>query len=148
MRSEARRQTTRHVMARHSRCDDVQTLRLVTLRRLVKGTTPPLVFEETTPLESISEALKQTPDATAVLVDTNAVLQGTLRLGEIQELDGDVPAAWVMSRGAPVLEAEDDVDAARCAMSKGSANRVVVIGLTGELLGVLTERDIARSRAA
>jgi Mg/Co/Ni transporter MgtE len=128
--------------------EDVPTLRLVTLRRLVKGVAPSLVFEETTPLESIAEALHDDPDATAVLVDRDSVLQGTLRLAELADWEGDVPAAWVMERGAPVLEAENDIEAARYAMRKGDTDRVVIVSPSGELLGILTDRDLTRSRAA
>lgn len=82
-----------------------------------------------------------------MLVDEDNVLKGTLRIGDLHSTDRMASAGDVM-RDAPVLEAEQDIETARTVMSSGATDRVIVIGTTGELLGVLTERDVERKRAA
>lgn len=130
--------------------DDMPTLRLVTLRRLVRQAIPPVVLAQDARVVDVERALRLQPGTVAVLVDRSNVLQGTLRLGDLDRAGGDQGerAAHLM-RPAPVLEAEHDIEAARAAMSMSGTDRVVVIGTSGELLGVLTDGDVrVRSRAA
>jgi len=128
--------------------DELPTLRLVTLRRLVRRTVPPIVFDQATPLGVVEDALAQVPDATAVLVDTSRVYQGTLRLPDLVFCDRTAPAEEAMSIVTPVLFGEEDLAAARTAMSSADTDRVLVIAPDGELLGVLTERDLDDRRRA
>lgn len=129
--------------------DELPTLRLVTLRRLVRRTVPPIVFDQKTPIGVVGDILAQIPDATAVLIDGSRVYQGTLRLHDLSACDRTSPAEQVMSILTPVLLGEEDIDAAQAAMSSSDTDRVLVIAPDGELLGVLTDRDLAdRKRAA
>lgn len=128
------------------RTEDVATLRLVTLRRLVKATVPPLVFEGTATVDEVRAALREIPSATAVVIDECSVLQGTLRLDDIDDSDHDSRASDVMSRDAIVLEAENDPETARDAMER-TGGPVLVVSPSGELLGVLTPQDLIRRAA-
>lgn len=129
------------------RQDEQPTLRLVTLRRLVRGTQPPIVLAQNTCVADVIHALDGAASSVVVLVDEDNVLKGTLRIGDLHSTDRMASAGDVM-RDAPVLEAEQDIETARTVMSSGATDRVIVIGTTGELLGVLTERDVERKRAA
>lgn len=121
-------------------------MRLVTLRRLVKATVPPLVFEGTATVEQVRAALREVPAATAVVVDERCVLQGTLRLDDLADRDDTARAASVMSRASAVLDAETDPETARAEMQRTGAP-VLVVSPTGELLGVLTARDLVQRAA-
>ena len=48
---------------------DLPTLRLATLRRLLKVAPPPLVFPSDTPIELVEEALWELPFSKVVVVD-------------------------------------------------------------------------------
>jgi predicted transcriptional regulator len=130
--------------------DEQPTLRLVTLRRLVRGTRPPVVLAQDARVAEVREAFASEPGAVVVLVDAKNVLRGTLRLGDLDAVtntDGSASAGDVM-RTAPVVEAEQDIETARDAMDSAATDRVVVIGTAGELLGVLTDLDLVRKQAA
>lgn len=128
--------------------DELPTLRLVTLRRLVGRTQPPVVFDQATPIGVVEDVLERQPSATAVLVDGAHVYQGTLRLADLADRERTLPAERVMAIGTPVLQAEDDLEAARLAMQRSETDRVLVIAPDGELLGVLTDRDLGGRHAA
>jgi CBS domain-containing protein len=132
--------------------DELPTLRLVTLRRLVRGTASPIVFDQETHVDEIEVALQGAPGAVVILVDGAGVLQGTLRLGDLRQLDPAARAAHVMSRGTPMIDAENDIEAARLLMKCSATDRLLVVTPTGELLGVVTDGDLAtapsRRRAA
>lgn len=128
-------------MAVATTLDEMPTLRLVTLRRLVRRTVPPVVFEQETPLGVIEDVLQQIPAATAILVDGARIYQGTLGLPDVRGCDRTQSAEQAMTIDTPVLRAEDDVDVARSAMR--TTDRVLVIAPDGELLGVLTIDDLA-----
>src|ERR1700690_1599984 len=46
--------------------DEMPTQRLYTLRRLLKGKAPPLVFDEATPLDAVERALLASPSSRAM----------------------------------------------------------------------------------
>lgn len=128
--------------------DELPTLRLVTLRRLVRGTRPPLVFAHDVRVAVVQQAFAREPSTVVVLVDDANVLCGTLRLADLSAMNDGCASVGDVMRVAPVLEAEDDIETARCAMNSAATDRVVVIDTAGELLGVLTDRDLERKRAA
>jgi CBS domain-containing protein len=122
--------------------DTILTVRLVTLRRLVRQSAPPITFHEATPVGDVLAALRAAPHAIAILVDNDGVLTGTLNLAEAGRCDRATRARDAASTAAPILAAEDDVGAAREAMKR--SDRALVISAKGELLGVLTARDLVR----
>ena len=128
--------------------DEQPTLRLVTLRRLVRGTRPPVVLAQDARVADVRRAFASEPSMVIVLVDDANVLRGTLRLADLSAMNDSCASAGECMRAAPVLQAEDDIDTARCVMSSAATDRVVVIGTGGELLGVLTDRDLERKLAA
>jgi predicted transcriptional regulator len=132
----------------HLRADELPTLRLVTLRRLVRGTRPPLVLGQDVCVADVQQAFAREPSTVVVLVDDANVLCGTLRLADLSQVNDGCASAGDVMRAAPVLEAEDDIETARYAMNSAATDRVVVIDTEGELLGVLTDRDLERKRAA
>ena len=103
--------------------EELPTLRMVTLRRLVARVARFHVI-----------VLGESPlrDSPAVVVDGDGVFLGTLCFGEAEP------------RMTPVVLAEDDVDAARRAMREHDIDRVAVIDPTGDLLGVVTAADLER----
>jgi len=126
--------------------DDFATLRLITLRLLVRDTAAPIIFDVAVAIGEVERVLREQPEATAIFVD-GGVLQGTLRLEDLFAIDPAERAENVMSREAPVIVAENDLAAAQRAMAASHANRIVVVNPAGELLGVLTEWDLLRSAA-
>lgn len=128
--------------------DEQPTLRLVTLRRLVRGTRPPVVLAQDVRVADVRRAFASEPSTVIVLVDDANVLCGTLRLADLTAMNDCCASAGDVMRAAPVLAAEDDIETARRAMDSAATDRVVVIDTAGELLGVLTDRDLERKRAA
>lgn len=128
--------------------DEQPTLRLYTLRRLVRRTVPPIIFDHATPIGIVEDVLSQVPSATAVVIDEARVFQGTVRLIDLADRDRTAPIERVMTDVTPILLAEDDIDAAESAMRSFETDRIVVIAPDGELLGVLTDSDLAERRAA
>ena len=128
--------------------DDLPTLRLVTLRRLLSNTVPPLVFDTSANIAAMKAALRDSPSSIAVLVDHDNILHGTVCLADLAAVDGAQPASTVMATATPVLAAENDVEAAYLEMFTHHADRVLVVDPTGRLLGVLTMRDLTERRAA
>jgi len=123
--------------------DDVPTLRLVTLRRLLAGLGPPLVFEVTADIASVAAGLRASRTSAAALVDEQGILQGTLSLAELAGADGRSRAETAMTIGAPMLAPESNIEDALRAMRTHHASCVVVAAASGELLGVLTAGDLA-----
>jgi Mg/Co/Ni transporter MgtE len=118
---------------------EVPTLRLITLRRLLKGAPPP-VLESRTPVATMFEH----DAAFAVVVDATRAVCGTVSRDEAWFATDAAPAESVMSTSFVALEPEDDADTAAEALRARNADRVVVIARNGELLGVLTGADIMR----
>lgn len=124
---------------------DLPTLRLATLRRLLKTKPAPLVFARDTPLRIVEEALGELPQSTVVLVDRDHALCGVLA---VQDLPPDHPLAAradiAMTTRIVFLEPEHDVDAALATLDAHHADHVVV-ALAGELFGVLSRADLERA---
>jgi Mg/Co/Ni transporter MgtE len=126
--------------------DGNPTLRLVTLRRLIRKSTPPLIVEASTKTSLVSAALRKSPGATAVVVDSRRVLQGTVRLAELVAAPNDEPIERAMSTTTPQLEPENDTESARLWMDARHTDRVLVVSPDGALMGVLTRGDLGPAR--
>jgi len=121
------------------------TVRLRTLRRVVRGLAPPLVVSTMAPVGAVIEALASSPQATAVVVDVSHTVRGTVQLRELVGADADVAIERVMATHDPVMEPERDVDSARLELAARGADRVLVATSDGDLLGVLTRTDLERA---
>jgi predicted transcriptional regulator len=124
---------------------ELPTLRLATLRRLLKTKPAPLVFARDTPLRIVDEALGELPQSTVVLVDRDHSLCGVLPVANLaKDHDQAARADVAMSTSIVFLEPEHDVDAALASLEANHADHVVV-ALAGELLGVLSRADLERA---
>lgn len=128
--------------------DDVPTLRLVTLRQLLRATLPPVVLGVGTSVEFVRRALGEIPGAMGVVVDPASMLVGTITLHELIGCAGDVAIERVMSAATAIVGPEQDIDAARTAMRAHDTDRVIVVDHDGSLLGILHASDLQRRRAA
>ena len=113
---------------------EVPTLRLVTLRRLLAKQAPPSVLAPTATVDAIDSRF-------AVVVDDGNV-RGTVSRDDAWFAPDGTPAEAVMSTRFIALEPEDDADTALEALRTHDVDRVVVISRRGELLGVLTSADM------
>lgn len=122
--------------------DEVPTLRLMTLRNALRDRPEPLVFTGAALVREVRAALGTRTDAIAVVVNDSYQLVGTLRASELQGRHDNDRVDTAISQETPVLRGEDKVDAAAAAMSRSGTDRVVVVGVNDELLGVITEVDL------
>jgi CBS domain-containing protein len=124
---------------------ELTTVRLATLRRVLKTKPAPLVFARDTPLRIIEEALRELPQATVVLVDQDHALCGVLVVADLPNVhERGSRADIAMSTRMVVLQPEHDVEAALASLHTHHAEHVVV-ALAGELLGVLSRGDLERA---
>jgi predicted transcriptional regulator len=128
--------------------DDMPTLRIITLRRIVARRAAPLVFDSRTTIATIDDAFQRSSTTFAALVDSAGVLRGTLCIADLADIDRNASADAVMVTNAPIVRPEDDIDEAHLEMTAHGADRVLVVESSGVLLGVLTERDLIRGRRA
>jgi CBS domain-containing protein len=122
--------------------DDLPTLRLVTLRRLLPRHGRTLAFELATPVAQVAAALGGSA-AIAAVVDGTGILQGTVALADLCDCDPACPIGAVMQRDASVLQAELELEQA---WSLVRDDRVLVVDADGRLLGILTRRDLAAAK--
>lgn len=123
---------------------ELTTVRLATLRRLLRTKPAPLVFARDTPLRIVDEALRELPQATVVLVDRDHSLCGVVVVADLPSGDHAARADVAMSTRIVVLEPEHDVEAALATLDAHHADHVVV-ALAGALLGVLSRSDLQRA---
>ena len=135
-------------MTREFISEDMPTLRIITLRRIVARRAPPLVFDSRTTIAVIADTLLQSSTNFAALIDSEGVLRGTLCVADLADIDRNASADAVMVTNAPIIRPEDDIDEAHLEMTAHGADRVLVVESSGVLLGVLTERDLIRGRRA
>ena len=128
--------------------DDVPTLRLVTLRGLVRATVPPIIIGVGTSVEFVRRTLAEMLGAIGVVVDPASVLVGTIALHELTGCASDAVIERVMSPTTAIVGPEQDIDAARTAMRAHETDRVIVVDHDGSLLGILRAGDLSRRRAA
>jgi CBS domain-containing protein len=119
---------------------EAPTLRLRTLRMLLRRTPAPQIFDAWTPVEDIALVLQG--GGTAVIVDDSNVLCGTLTLDDVASHDPHLPAAELMQAAPLVLLPEEDPEVARVAMSRTHTDRIAVADHRGELLGILSAQDL------
>lgn len=128
--------------------DDVLTLRLVTLRSLLRATIAPVVVGVGTSVEFVRRVLREMPAAICVVVDPTNTLLGAIELHELTACAGDVAVERVMSSATAIVRPEQDVEALRRAMRASDADRVIVVDHDGSLLGALRAGDLNRRCAA
>jgi CBS domain-containing protein len=116
---------------------------MLSLRRLIRDSVPPIVLEPSTPTSTVARMVAARPGAIAVLMDASFVVRGTLAL---EELHGPSEhAADRLAVTTPMLEPETDVESARTTMRLAGVDRVLVVAYTGQLLGVITRSDLDRA---
>ena len=124
--------------------NEADTLRLVTLRRLVRGTCAVVVPRHVS-AATIAHRVRAIGATHAVVVDDAQVVCGVIAAAQVTRGFSQERADAVMSERFVVMAPEDDADEAVAALDAAGAERVVVVAHDGELLGVL---DAPRSRAA
>ena len=123
--------------------DDLPTLRMMTLRRLLATVPQPLVVEASTEVAAVEAGLREKRAGVAVVVDNGGVLRGTLQLEDLAACAGHTHADEVMATANPALEPESGLEDAEQSFA-GGCRCVLVVASTGQLLGVLTKRDLDR----
>ncbi len=113
-----------------------------TLRRLLSGAPAPLVLEAATAIATVARSIGQS-DATAVLVDAALVVRGTLRATDIATPSAH--SAELIAVKTPMLEPETDLETACSTMLRAGVDRVLVVTVRGQLLGVITRGDVERA---
>jgi Mg/Co/Ni transporter MgtE len=116
--------------------DEIATLRMRTLRMLLRRSTVPLVvIEESATLEDVRRVVRERRAPLVVVVDAEHALLGTVS-----------PAQLAGDDGAPTrvaaLRAEEDVDATAARVLAEDLAYVLVIESTGELIGILSAAAI------
>jgi predicted transcriptional regulator len=125
-----------------ARTQDMPTLRLWTLRKLLAHTPPPLVFDQASPIGVIADALAETRNALAVLVDPAQNFRGILSHELVARGERTTPADQVMTTRTTVMEPEADVEAAVAMIREYELDHVLVVTANGRLLGVLSRGDL------
>lgn len=140
-------QTIVSIAPKPSNDDDLPTLRLSTLRRLLARSPPLDVFDQTTPLSEIERALCSSCASIAILVDSMNILRGTVSHAELERIDDHAaPAEAVMSRRVVSMLPETDIEAAYVTMMVHRTDHVLVVTASGELLGALSKADLERAQ--
>lgn len=129
----------------HHADPNATTLRLQTLRRLLRRERPVRVFEATTSIGEVRWELADT-HGIAAIVDAAGVLSGTATLDDLAGGAPDCSVSDVMERTAPTALPELEVEAAWQLLQQRHADRVVVVSPSGELLGILTIADLDAAR--
>jgi len=116
--------------------DEIATLRMRTLRMLLRRSTVPLVvIEESATLEDVRRVVRERGAPLVVVVDADHALLGTVS-----------PEQLVGDDGTPTrvaaLAAEEDVDTTAARVIADDLAYVLVIEPTGELIGILSAAAI------
>lgn len=82
------------------------------------------------------------------MIDDDHALVGTLRPADLVAYPAGHAVGAIAVRGAPVLDPEEDLDGAEEALHAIATDRLLVVDHRGDLLGVLTDRDLARAACA
>lgn len=135
---------------RYTTEDEAPTLRLTTLRTLVRHAPPLAVVPLSTPLTDLAEILLD-HRVWIVVVDAAGMLTGVLS-GEdaLRALKCD-PDGWVadhMERSSILMGAEADIEDAWAAARAEDASHVLVASAHGDLLGVIQTPLLATYRRA
>ena len=128
--------------------DEAPTLRLTTLRTLVRHAPPLAVVPLSTPLADLAEVLID-HRVWIVVVDETGMLAGVLSSDNAMRALTCDPDGWVadhMARSSILLSAEADIDEAWAAVIHEDADHVLVASAHGDLLGVLQTSLIATYR--
>lgn len=122
--------------------DDLPTLRLRTLRRLLAGR-PIIALHHAMPIAVARALVLEARLPIAAVVDHGAnTLCGTLAWRELRRgPDGGI-VADVMDAEYVTIAAESDLAAAKALMEEHGVDRLVVIGARGDLLGIVDANDL------
>ena len=116
--------------------DEIATLRLRTLRMLLRRSTVPLVvIDESASLEDVRRVVRERHAPLVVVVNAAQALLGTVSPAQLAGDDG-APAR------VAALRAEEDVDATAARVIAEDLAYVLVIESTGELIGILSAAAI------
>lgn len=130
--------------------DEAPTLRLTTLRTLVRHAPPLAVVPLSTPLADLVEVLID-HRVWIVVVDDQGMLAGVLSSDNAMRALKCDPDGWVadhMARSSILLSAEADIDEAWGAVIHEDADHVLVASAHGDLLGVIQTSLLATYREA
>lgn len=116
--------------------DEIATLRMRTLRMLLKRSTVPLVvIQESAAVEDVRRIVRERGAPLVVVVDADQALLGTVSPAQL--IGDDTAPARVAA-----LVAEEDVDATALRVIADDLAYVLVIEPTGELIGILSAAAI------
>lgn len=130
--------------------DEAPTLRLTTLRTLVRHAPPLAVVPISTPLADLADVLLD-HRVWIVVVDQEGMLAGVLSSENAMRALACDPDGWVadhMARSSILLSAEADIEEAWGAVIHQDADHVLVASAHGDLLGVLQTSLLATYRDA
>ena len=121
--------------------DEITTLKMHTLRMLLKRTTVPLVvIDESAAVEEVQRLVREWCAPLVVVVDRDHAVVGTVS-----------PEQLTSSHGTPTrvaaLVAEEDVDATAARVIADDLAYVLVMEGSGELIGILSAAAITGHRA-
>ena len=130
--------------------DEAPTLRLTTLRTLVRHAPPLAIVPLSTPLSDLAEVLID-HRVWIVVVDKAGMLEGVLSSDNAMRALKCDPDGWVadhMARSSILLPAEADIEEAWAAVIHQDADHVLVASARGDLLGVIQTSLLATYREA
>ena len=120
--------------------DEIATLKMHTLRMLLRRSTVPLVvIEESAAIEDVRRVARERGAPLIVVVDADGALVGTV---SPEQLVGDAPSPARVA----ALRAEEDVDATAVRVIADDLAYVLVIESTGVLIGILSATAITAHR--
>jgi len=124
------------------RFDDTPTAVLDTLGSLVRS--PAVVVSTTTPLAEIRRLLVHRRVPAVAVVDGDHLCGLVTRTDVLRSTDDDATADDAMSGFVFALPARAPIERAAALMAYEGVGQVIVIGLDGELFGMVSAIDIAR----
>ena len=120
--------------------DEIVTVKMHTLRMLLRRSTVPLVvIEESAAVEDVRRVVRERGAPLVVVVDADHALVGTVSPEQL--LGGETAPTRVAA-----LVAEEDVDATAARVIADDLAYVLVIESTGELIGILSAAAITGHR--
>jgi CBS-domain-containing membrane protein len=122
--------------------EEVPTLKMHTLRMLLKRTTVPMVVvEESAAVDDIRRLVSERGAPLVVVVDSARALVGTVSTEQLGPLTSSAQPARVVA-----VVAEEDVAATAERVAADDITYVLVIEGTGELIGILSGSAIVAHR--
>ena len=128
----------------HMLSDELPTLRLRTLRRLLAGR-PIVALHHAMPVAVARALFREARVPIAAVVDEGGdTLCGTIAWRDLRRVDdGERSLGEVMEHDYVTVAAESDLDAALAMMTEHGVDHVIVVGVDGELVGILDAHDLS-----